>query len=323
MAEPIKSSSYDDLIKKGKLLQQKSQGSSQKPQVAPATSQDKSAVDAVIQEAKDLADTVKDINVSLKDAKETFDNTRQAVGGARDFIRDNIAGPIWTVIGPVVRTAGRAAKWVWDHVAYTKDADGKRVLSRKKAGVLLTVAFTAAASLTNTMVGNFAWENMYEPMWDGARMATTLRHEKVYLSDTNEINPARNIHSVKGCKSLNCGEADSVYYRVQPSWMNHAWSLATKGTPFIPDLVVGPIRPGINKCDVTVYGARMPIFRYFQWYPIMLDAKCEVITPAFNAAAMSENNIKSAVDHIVKEMKSDAYVSAKPVTPPPFMATQP
>jgi len=225
-------------------------------------------------------------------------------------MKENVFSPVGTVLNPVIGWSWRGYKAAWDAFCYPgqplhKDlarwvampfrAMGHKLglmeattahpegeFSKKRAGIMLTATFLAAATLTPTMPGDMLRSVSVEPLWDGARMVTSLKTEKMYLSESKEIDPANDVHSVKACETITCQDEDGsdngMYFLVRPSLAHQAYSLATKGNLFVPDLVVTPVRPGLNECSVTSYGARLRLFKYFNIFPSMLSAECTLIS---------------------------------------------
>jgi len=121
-----------------------------------------------------------------------------------------------------------------------------------------------------------------EPLIDGVLITFTKKVETFYLNNSQEVDPEANVHSVRGCKHAGqCSEKDAVYFKVLPRLSHDVWKLVTYGNPiYVPDHVVAPIAPGVNKCEVTYYGYRMTsswiarLMRSFQLYPTMLEATC-------------------------------------------------
>lgn len=182
-------------------------------------------------------------------------------------------------LGAPLRWLSRVFGWykrrIWDR--YTRGADGKQ--TGKRLG--LTFAGTAVFLwfLPDIIVGTFST----------ALIATTLHTETAFLTQTEEIDPAGDVHSIKGCRAIPCSEADAIYYRVRPDLAHSAYSWITTGGPFFPDLTASVVAPGVNKCTVTSYGFRMRLLRGWGVYPDMLDATCEPYNaPTLEAAPAAQ-----------------------------------
>ncbi len=190
--------------------------------------------------------------------------------------------PVWFVFGPPVRWVARKYSALWKRFAYRTGSSGERELSRTRAGaiMLLTAAFVLA--FTPTRIGDSIRFVTIEPISDAFFMTVSLRTETFYLNNSQEVEPEQNIHAVRGChQSGMCNEHDAVYFRVRPRLSHDVWKLLTHGNPiYVPDHVVAPIAPGVNRCEVTYYGYRITsswiarLLRTFQVYPIMLEASC-------------------------------------------------
>lgn len=198
---------------------------------------------------------------------------------------ERFLAPIWKYLGPPFVWLGRGYGRLWKRFAYRTQSDGTRQISRKRAG--LCVGFTLAVLLacTPTKIGSALRFISVEPISDGIVMLASLKHETFYLNHSEEIDPAGNEHSVRGCKhGGQCTEVDAAYFRVKPRLSHDLWKLITQGNPiYVPDHVVAPIAPGVNRCLVTYYGYRMTsswisrLIRSLEIYPVMLDARCEYL----------------------------------------------
>jgi len=181
------------------------------------------------------------------------------------FVWDNVGKPVWRFMEPAV---GGIYRFYRDNIwpmAYTTNAEGEKVFSPKKAGVVLTATFMAAAMLVPT--ANLAYEGMM--------MGTTMRTQTVYLHTVNDHNDGS--YSIKGCDNLTqCETKDSAYYNVDTSIARHLWSLFNKGSLFVPRRLVGTVAPdGNNRCEIKVYGAYYEKFmQNFENYPELLDITC-------------------------------------------------
>jgi len=104
---------------------------------------------------------------------------------------------------------------------------------------------------------------------------TTQQYEVIYLTNAEEVNPEDDVYSVRGCETIPCSEANSVYFRVRPTAFHQVYSLFTRGYFFYPDRVAAVVAPGVNECQVYSYGIRIKtLMRRGDWYPDMLDAVC-------------------------------------------------
>lgn len=249
--------------------------------------------------------TIGQVHENLGIIARTIEQTKDTY----QWTKENVFYPVGRTLEPVLGWAWRGYKSAWNAYCYpsqplrkdlarwaampfraighklglmeSSKAHPEGEFSKKRAGMMLTATFLAAATLTPTIPGEMLRSITVEPVWDGARMAVSLNTGKMYLSESKEIDPANDVHSVKACETLTCQDEDGsdngMYFLVRPSLAHQAYSLATKGNLFVPDLVVTSIRPGINECMVTSYGARLRLFKYFNIFPSMLSAECHPI----------------------------------------------
>lgn len=251
---------------------------------------------------------------------------RGAVNVVKDFYRNSIEPYSWLkyptlficavpiLAYQAAKYTGKTAGWIWKNGAYKKDKEtGTKVFSKKRATALAMAAAITGVGMTPTAYGEFIRYFTIEPATDAVAMLSLGRKdETLYLNYSQEINPDKNIHMVRGCKTIQCGEKDSVYFRVEPRLSHNIWSAFNNSKPFfITDHVVAPIAPGVNECKVTSYGIRWRVARWAQAYPQLLSAQCTPIS-AFGAAAQRPMTTDSPPPPVVV---------TRPAAPTPAMPT--
>ncbi|RYD55143.1 MAG: hypothetical protein EOP83_21750 [Verrucomicrobiaceae bacterium] len=179
------------------------------------------------------------------------------------WVYDRLIRPVTWPLWRFARYLFRQYRRVWDKAVYKRSGHFSRI---RAGGMILA---TAAAFYVALPVVKF--------FLDAGLFAVTYGTEEVYLSKSQEIDSANNTHSVTGCESLPCTEANSIYYRVREDTFNSLWSMIHHGGLFYPDYVAAAV-PGVSKCTVTSYGFRFK-FAMRQWdiYPDMLEAHCQPI----------------------------------------------
>jgi hypothetical protein len=117
-------------------------------------------------------------------------------------------------------------------------------------------------------------------LWDtGLYFATGKVDEEIYLTNSQEIDPVENVHSIQGCEDLPCSEGNSVYFRVEGSLFNEVHSVLTNGSLYYPDYVAGAVPPVVSKCKVTSYGFRMRFLRRnLDVFPKMIHSSCAPVS---------------------------------------------
>lgn len=149
---------------------------------------------------------------------------------------------------------------IWDRFA---KRDGS--ISPKRAGWTIFATLFAIWMIPSVML--FSWQV--------ALMATTIQHDVVHLTDSKEIDPLDEIHSIKGCRAIPCRESDAVYYRAQSTLLHDLYSLIKFGHRYFPEDVAGVVAPGVNRCEVISYGIRVKaLMRGWGVYPHLLNAVC-------------------------------------------------
>jgi hypothetical protein len=203
---------------------------------------------------------------------------RNEVTSLNRFLAQLVLAASW-IYETILRPVGRAAavplhylwRWyriLWDKVVYREDRYKNRMFSKTRAGLFLT------ASLI------FAWLVLLPLLaflFDlGLYLATVKKDEVVYLTNSQEIIPEENVHSVQGCHSLPCTDENSVYFRIRGTWFNEAWSLVHGHGLFFPDYIAAAVPLSISKCTITSYGVRIKlIMRGMDIYPDVLQTECE------------------------------------------------
>ena len=202
---------------------------------------------------------------------------RTEVASLNRFLAQLILAASWiyqTILRPVGRVGAvplyhlfRWYRLLWDKAVYTEDRYKNRMFSKTRAGIFL------AASLV------FAWFILLPLLaflFDlGLYLATVKKDEIVYLTNSQEIIPEENVHSVQGCHSLPCTDENSVYFRIRGTWFNEAWSLVHGHGLFFPDYIAAAVPLSISKCTITSYGVRIKlVMRGMDIYPDVLQTKC-------------------------------------------------
>lgn len=182
----------------------------------------------------------------------------------------------------IVRTIAAIGRWYRDRVwkRFTRNADGERTPKR------------IAATLFTTLLVLWMIPSALLATWQVGLMATTWKsQEEIFLTSAEEIDPEGEIHSIRGCRNIPCGEKDAIYFRVRSSWMHDVYAMKTRGYFFYPEEVASVVAPGVNKCTVTSYGIRVrALMRGWGIYPDMLDATC---TPYANSQQFQQEEPSS------------------------------
>ena len=113
----------------------------------------------------------------------------------------------------------------------------------------------------------------------GLYLATAKRDEVVYLTNSQEIMPEDNVHSVQGCYELPCTDENSFYFRIRATLFNEVWSVVHGRGLFFPDYVAASVPLSISQCTITSYGVRLKlIMRGADIYPDLLKTECTPMT---------------------------------------------
>lgn len=252
--------------------------------------------DALLEQAKKLTKQQLARPNSKSSIEETLENIQkvnESVSRVRRFFRycretflgiyERFIGPIFSFVGPPFEWMWQRYKKVWNRYVFVPDPKGgEPVLSRSRSSILVGLTVCVLSIFTPTSLGDAVRFVTVEPIADTVLILATKKTETFYLNNSEEIDHEENIYAVRGCKhDGQCTEKDAAYFRVRPRLAHDLWKLWTYGNPiYVPDHVVAPIAPGVNRCEVTYYGYRMTsswisrLIRSLQVYPTMLEASC-------------------------------------------------
>jgi hypothetical protein len=186
---------------------------------------------------------------------------------ASHWIYAKVFRPVTRLLYKPVPHIWKLFRFLWDKAVYYEDKFQNRQFSKTRAGV-----FLLASVLT-------AWYLVVPALFlvfDTAVYFATVKHnEEVYLTNSQEILPNQNEHSVQGCHALPCTDENSVYFRIRASNFNEVWSVVHGNGLFFPDYVAAAVPLSISRCRITSYGFRMKlIMRGFDIYPDLLKIEC-------------------------------------------------
>jgi hypothetical protein len=183
------------------------------------------------------------------------------------WIYANIFRPISRLLFKPFPYLWRLFRFLWDKAVYYEDKFQNRQFSKTRAGVFLLVSAVSAWYLVVPALVVLVDTAIY--------LATVKHNEQVYLTNSQEIVPGENEHSVQGCHALPCTDDNSVYYRIRASNFNEAWSVLHGRGLFYPDFVAAAVPVSISRCNITSYGLRIKfLMRGLDIYPDLLRTEC-------------------------------------------------
>lgn len=190
----------------------------------------------------------------------------------------NLLAPVLSFLAIPAHWGWRLFRFLWDRFVYVEDQYQNQHFSKSRAGLFLTGS------------GIFVWFILLPILgflFDAAVYFSTARNDEVvYLTNSQEILPEENIHSVQGCYALPCSEENSAYFRIRWSLFNQAWSLAEGHGMFLPDYVAASVPLSISTCKITSYGIRLKfLVRGLDLYPDLLRSECTPLVGADDAQA--------------------------------------
>ncbi|MFX4299994.1 hypothetical protein [Pseudosulfitobacter pseudonitzschiae] len=181
----------------------------------------------------------------------------QLLAGIFSFLN---AGPL----GWIGRQIARIWRWylraIWNRFARN---DAGRITQKR-----------AAATFAATIFALYMIPAMLGLVFQVTLMATTMKREQVYLTQSEEINPDMELFNVRGNTKPVSTPENALYYRVRPTLAHQIHSYAVYQTPFYAEDIAS-IAPGLNRCEVLSYGFRMRLLvRGWGIYPDMLWSSC-------------------------------------------------
>ena len=198
-----------------------------------------------------------------------------AIGRLLRWLADGLLAPIGRAIVRVAPWIARPVRALWNRLVYVEDEYRNRRLSKRRAAL-----FTAGSLV-------FAWY-IFIPLvvflFDLGLYLVTVKHDEVvYLTNSQEIIPEENVHSVQGCHQLPCTDSNSFYFRIRATLFNEVWSVAHGRGLFFPDYVAASVPLSISQCKITSYGVRLKlVMRGMDIYPDLLRTACEPLQIAPN-----------------------------------------
>lgn len=178
------------------------------------------------------------------------------------------------ILRPAARILLKPIAWLWhlyrllwDKAVYYEDAQQERQFSKTRGGIFLALSAVFAWYLFIPAVVFFFHGILF--------LTTVQRGEVVYLTNSQEILPHENEHSVQGCHALPCTDQNSLYFRIRASNFNEVWSLLSGRGLFFPDYVAASVPVAVSRCTITSYGLRIKLLmRGFDIYPDLLQTEC-------------------------------------------------
>lgn len=186
---------------------------------------------------------------------------------AVSWIYAHVIRPVARILFKPVTWLWRFYRFLWDKVVYYEDSYQNRQFSKTRAGVFLLLSAVFAWYVFVPLVVFICHALLY--------FSTVKRDEIVYLTNSQEIIPHENEHSVQGCHALPCTDQNSIYFRIRASNFNEAWSILSGRGLFYPDYVAASVPVAVSHCKITSYGLRIKLLmRGLDIYPDLLKTEC-------------------------------------------------
>jgi hypothetical protein len=203
-----------------------------------------------------------------------------AIGGFGRGLCD-IVLPLGRGIVAVTPWLWRPLRALWSRLVYIEDEYKNRRLSKRRAASFVAASAVFACFILIPLLG-FVYDV-------GLYFATVKRDEVVYLTNSQEIMPEDNVHSVQGCYELPCSDENSFYFRIRATLFNEVWSVVHGRGLFFPDYVAASVPLSISRCTITSYGLRLKlIMRGIDIYPDLLKTECTPMTGEASGAVSTQ-----------------------------------
>lgn len=165
---------------------------------------------------------------------------------------------------------------IWSIFVYKRNEYGDLVFSKVRAGIFLLISIPIILTAGSITI-------------DGTVFAFTQKYnEQVYLFNSSDNSfSGDDEFSVTGCEikeidpnvGFECNSEDTVYFRVNPTWIEHIYSIIHNGNIFYADNIAATIAPGWNVCKIDSWYFRFKtLYRNTNIYPKLLDASCRPVT---------------------------------------------
>ncbi len=189
------------------------------------------------------------------------------LAAAAIWLYETLLLPLALFLAMPLRFLWRCYRRLWDRLVHVEDKFGNRLFSKTRAGIMLVISLVGVWYVLLPVL-------MF--LFDLGLYALTVRkNETVYLTNSQEILPQENVHSVQGCHTLPCTDENSFYFRIRATWFNEAWSLVHGHGLFFPDYIAAAVPVSISKCQITSYGVRLKfVMRGMDIYPDVLQTEC-------------------------------------------------
>lgn len=204
-----------------------------------------------------------------------------AIGGILRWMVDGVLAPAGRALVRIAPWIARPVRALWNRLVYFEDEYRNRRLSKRRAAWFVVASFV------------FAWFiliPMLEFIFDLGLYLVTVKHDEVvYLTNSQEIIPEDNVHSVQGCHDLPCTDENSFYFRIRATLFNEVWSVVHGRGLFFPDYVAASVPLSISQCTITSYGMRLKlIMRGMDIYPDLLKTECTPMTGEASGSAPTQ-----------------------------------
>lgn len=178
----------------------------------------------------------------------------------------------WIVV-PVSRLLWRAGRRVWSWhrllwslIVYRRAPDDGRLLFTKwRAGMALLGAGFFYSYIFVSLLGL---------AYDSALYAMTAQvDERIYLFNSQELDPLTNAHNIEGADHYPWSPDDSIYFRAESTWFNQLWSVLHWHGLYWPEYIGAGVPTAVSRCVVTSYGYRVK-FLWFNKFSYLLTYRC-------------------------------------------------
>jgi len=173
-----------------------------------------------------------------------------------------IGSVLYAIARTITKPIFRIAAWynrMWLRLVYNKYDE--LVYKRAIGMIFVTIAFVIILPAMTIFLGQATY------------LLATYKKDTVYLIKSEEIIPERNMWAITGSRTKELNPNESLYFRVEASFIHHVWSILHNGTLFIPDEIGSSVPTGVTKFEIITYGIRYKSLMNFNLYPNILEVK--------------------------------------------------
>lgn len=98
----------------------------------------------------------------------------------------------------------------------------------------------------------------------------THDREMVYTTGGQTLDESIDLHRVSGCYELPCSASNTIYYHVEPNWVQTVRTIFSRGEWFYPEDIIAAIPNQVSKCEIESVWFR---WKALEWFPKIVNVE--------------------------------------------------